>query len=169
MASELGKQLTGEFIGTYLLILTVGFNILSGQSTWAVLSIASVLMVSIYSLASVSGANFNPAVTLALYLTGTEPDVTKVGAQHPLSLVNYGAEPWMALAKEHAVGAAVGLLCSALFYGIFLVTVLVGPESAQRSGAAGGGSEASSEASSSTGGPKQSSKGKRSKKARKGQ
>jgi len=81
MASELGKQCAGEFLGTYLLILTVGFNILSGQgAAWAVLSIASVLMVSIYSLASVSGANFNPAVTLALYLTGTETDVTKVGA-----------------------------------------------------------------------------------------
>jgi len=80
MASELGKQCLGEFIGTYLLILTVGFNILSGQSTWAVLSIASVLMVSIYALASVSGANFNPAVTLTLYLTKTETDVTKVAA-----------------------------------------------------------------------------------------
>jgi len=80
MASELGKQCLGEFVGTYLLILTVGFNVLSGQSTWAVLSIASVLMVSIYALASVSGANFNPAVTLALYLTKTEPDLTKVMA-----------------------------------------------------------------------------------------
>jgi len=80
MASELGKQLLGEAIGTYLLILTVGFNVLSGQSTWAVLSIAAVLMVSIYALASVSGANFNPAVTLTLYLTGVETDVTKVAA-----------------------------------------------------------------------------------------
>jgi len=80
MASELGKQCLGEFIGTYLLILTIGFNILSGQSTWAVLSIASVLMVSIYALASVSGANFNPAVTLTLYLTKTETDITKVAA-----------------------------------------------------------------------------------------
>jgi len=80
MASELGKQCLGEFVGTYLLILTVGFNVLSGQSTWAVLSIASVLMVSIYALASVSGANFNPAVTLALFLNGTETDTTKVAA-----------------------------------------------------------------------------------------
>jgi len=61
-------------------VLTVGFNVLSGQDTWAVLSIASVLMVSIYALASVSGANFNPAVTLTLYLTKTETDITKVGA-----------------------------------------------------------------------------------------
>jgi len=87
MASELGKQCLGEFIGTYLLILTVGFNILSGQTVWAGLSIASVLMVSIYALASVSGANFNPAVTLALYLTKTETDVTKVGAYMATQIV----------------------------------------------------------------------------------
>merc|ERR1719359_1358490 len=77
----------GEFIGTYLLILTVGFNVLSGQSTWAVLSIASVLMVSIYALASVSGANFNPAVTLTLYLTKTETDLTKVLAYMATQIV----------------------------------------------------------------------------------
>jgi aquaporin Z len=73
------KQCLGEFIGTYLLILTIGFNVLSGQSTWAVLSIASVLMVSIYSLAFVSGAAFNPAVCLTLYITG-DMDASKAGA-----------------------------------------------------------------------------------------
>jgi len=82
-----GIQLLGEFVGTYLLILTVGFNVLSGQSTWAVLSIASVLMVSIYALASVCGANFNPAVTLCLYLNKTETDVAKVGAYMATQIV----------------------------------------------------------------------------------
>jgi len=82
-----GIQLLGEFVGTYLLILTVGFNVLSGQSTWAVLSIASVLMVSIYALASVCGANFNPAVTLTLYLTKAETDVAKVGAYMATQIV----------------------------------------------------------------------------------
>jgi len=82
-----GIELLGEFVGTYLLILTVGFNVLSGQSTWAVLSIASVLMVSIYALASVCGANFNPAVTLCLYLNKTETDVAKVGAYMATQIV----------------------------------------------------------------------------------
>merc|ERR1719446_84264 len=62
------KKLTAEFVGTYLLVTTVGMNVLGGGATWAALSIASVLMVSIYALGSVSGANFNPAVTLALYI-----------------------------------------------------------------------------------------------------
>jgi aquaporin Z len=67
------KNVASEFIGTYFLILTVGCNVLGGSGTWAALSIASVLMVMIYSLGSVSGANFNPAVTLSLYLIGVFP------------------------------------------------------------------------------------------------
>jgi len=62
-------ECAAEFIGTYLLILTVGCNVLGGNATWAALSIAAILMVSIYSLGTVSGANFNPAVSFALYLT----------------------------------------------------------------------------------------------------
>lgn len=59
-----------EFLGTYLLVFTVGCNVLHGDPTWAVTSIACVLMVSIWSLGGVSGANFNPAVSLALGLSG---------------------------------------------------------------------------------------------------
>jgi len=72
------KNVASEFIGTYLLVLTVGCNVLGGSGTWAALSIASVLMVSIYALASVSGANFNPAVSLALFLNGSM-DAAKTG------------------------------------------------------------------------------------------
>jgi len=63
-------ECVGEFIGTYLLILTVGCNVLGGNPVMAVLSIASVLMVSIYALAGISGANLNPAVSFALFLAG---------------------------------------------------------------------------------------------------
>jgi len=69
MSAITAKDLTSEFIGTYLLVLTVGCNTVSTASgTWAALSIASVLMVSVYALGSVSGAAFNPAVTLAVFL-----------------------------------------------------------------------------------------------------
>jgi len=58
-----------EFVGTFLLVFTVGCNVLTGSPVWAATSIACVLMVSIYALGGVSGANFNPAVSLALGLS----------------------------------------------------------------------------------------------------
>jgi len=72
------KELLSEFIGTYLLVLTVGCNVLGGSGIMAGLSIASVLMVSVYALGAVSGANFNPAVSLALTMNGNQ-DAAKTG------------------------------------------------------------------------------------------
>lgn len=62
-----------EFVGTWLLVFTVGCNVLSGSPVWAATSIACVLMVSIYALGGVSGANFNPAVSLTLGVAGKLP------------------------------------------------------------------------------------------------
>jgi len=59
-----------EFCGTFMLVLTVGFNVLTGSSVWAVTSIACTLMVMIWALGCVSGANFNPAVSFALGIAG---------------------------------------------------------------------------------------------------
>jgi len=59
-----------EFVGTFLLVFTVVCNVLSGDAVWGGVSIACVLTVSIYALGGISGANFNPAVTLSLVLTG---------------------------------------------------------------------------------------------------
>jgi len=70
MVSKEIKDCIAEFLGTYLLVLTVGSNVLTGSPTWAVLSIAASLMVAIFALASISGANFNPAVSLALFMNG---------------------------------------------------------------------------------------------------
>lgn len=55
-----------EFIGTYLLVFTVGCNVLTGSGVWAGVSIGCVLMVLIYALGGVSGGHFNPAVSLTL-------------------------------------------------------------------------------------------------------
>mmetsp|Transcript_21021 Transcript_21021/g.48255 ORF Transcript_21021/g.48255 Transcript_21021/m.48255 type:complete len:461 (-) Transcript_21021:142-1524(-) len=55
-----------EFIGTFLLVFTVGCNVLSGQPIFGGISIACVLMVMIYALGKSSGGNFNPAVSVAL-------------------------------------------------------------------------------------------------------
>jgi aquaporin Z len=60
-----GAKLASEFVGTFYLVLTVGLNVL-GKSTSPVFSIAASLMCMIYALGRVSGAHFNPAVTLAI-------------------------------------------------------------------------------------------------------
>jgi len=61
----LASELTSEFFGTFMLVLTVGLNVL-GNSPAGAFSIAASLMCMIYALGDVSGANFNPAVTLAI-------------------------------------------------------------------------------------------------------
>lgn len=69
------SHLMSEFLGTFLLTVTVGLNVLSGSRCGA-WSIGAALMCMIYALGDVSGAHFNPAVTLAVVATGRhEQDV----------------------------------------------------------------------------------------------
>ena len=63
--ATLGVKCCSEFIGTFFLVLTVGLNVL-GKSPAGAWSIAASLMCMIYALGAVSGAHFNPAVTLAI-------------------------------------------------------------------------------------------------------
>jgi len=62
---KIGTRMASEFIGTYILVLTVGLNVLAGSQA-AAFSIAAPLMCAIFALGDVSGAHFNPAVTCAL-------------------------------------------------------------------------------------------------------
>jgi len=62
-----------EFIGTYILMVSIGCNsLISNDSPFLGLSIAATLMVMLYAFATVSGSHFNPAVTLAVYLSKPE-------------------------------------------------------------------------------------------------
>src|SRR4029079_9755831 len=58
------KKYITEFIGTLFLVLAVG---LSGGNP---LAIGAALMVMIYAGGHISGAHYNPAITLAVYLRG---------------------------------------------------------------------------------------------------
>ena len=58
-----------EFIGTFFLVLTIGLSVLSG-TPMAPLAIGAMLMVMVYMGGHVSGAHYNPAVTLAVALAG---------------------------------------------------------------------------------------------------
>jgi aquaporin Z len=75
MAKEppMSAKLIAEFTGTFLLIFTIGCNVLSKSGIWAGTSIACVLMVAIFAFGGVSGANFNPAVSVALGINGNLP------------------------------------------------------------------------------------------------
>ena len=69
----MAKYLT-EFIGTFFLVLTIGLTVIEpGAGPLAPLAIGSVLMVMIYAGGHVSGAHYNPAVTLAVWLRGQHP------------------------------------------------------------------------------------------------
>ncbi len=63
------KKYIVEFIGTFFLVLTVGFSVL-GKAELAPLAIGSALMVMVYAGGHISGGHYNPAVTLAVWLRG---------------------------------------------------------------------------------------------------
>ena len=60
-----------EFIGTFFLVLTVGMVVIEpGVGTLAPLAIGSILAIMIYAGGHISGAHYNPAVTLAVWIRG---------------------------------------------------------------------------------------------------
>ena len=63
------KNYLTEFIGTFFLVLTIGFTVTSG-TPMAPLAIGSALMVMVYMGGHISGAHYNPAVTLAIVMRG---------------------------------------------------------------------------------------------------
>lgn len=64
----MNKYLT-EFIGTFFLIFVIGLSV-NLANPFAALAIASILMVMIYMGGNISGAHYNPAVTLAVFIRG---------------------------------------------------------------------------------------------------
>ena len=64
----MGKIVT-EFIGTFFLVLTICLVVPSG-SNLAPIAIGVMLMAMVYMGGHVSGAHYNPAVTLAVFLRG---------------------------------------------------------------------------------------------------
>ncbi len=64
------KYLT-EFIGTFFLVLTIGCTVIPNNSgVIPPLAIGAVLMAMIYGGGHISGAHYNPAVTVAMWIRG---------------------------------------------------------------------------------------------------
>jgi aquaporin Z len=61
------KAYVTEFIGTFFLVLTVG---LAGGAHLGPLAIGGILMAMIFMGGHISGAHYNPAVSLAVFLRG---------------------------------------------------------------------------------------------------
>ncbi|OGW90665.1 MAG: porin [Omnitrophica bacterium RIFCSPHIGHO2_02_FULL_63_14] len=65
------KSLLVECIGTFFLVLVIGLTVIApGAGDLAPLAIGTILMVMVYAGGHVSGAHYNPAVTLAVWLRG---------------------------------------------------------------------------------------------------
>ena len=60
-----------EFIGTFFLVLTIGCTVIPGATgVIPPLAIGAALMVMVFAGGHISGAHFNPAVTLAVFVRG---------------------------------------------------------------------------------------------------
>lgn len=73
----MSRKLVTELIGTFFLVFTVGCTvILSSDATRGIipaLAIGSALMVMVYAGGHISGAHYNPAVSLAVCVRGRLP------------------------------------------------------------------------------------------------
>jgi aquaporin Z len=65
------RKYATEFIGTFFLVLTIGCTgIAAGPGVIPPLAIGAILMVMIYAGGHVSGAHYNPAVSLGVFVRG---------------------------------------------------------------------------------------------------
>lgn len=96
-----------ECLGTFMLVLTVGLNHVMVSPAVGFSSGAAALCM-IYSLASVSGAHFNPAVTLAIVLSGRDKCSAADGAAYIVCQLVGGAVAGALYAQFHAAGPNAG-------------------------------------------------------------
>ena len=65
------KSYIVELIGTFFLVLVIGLTVIEpGAGSLAPLAIGAALMVMVYAGGHISGAHYNPAITLAVWMRG---------------------------------------------------------------------------------------------------
>ncbi|GIJ46204.1 glycerol uptake facilitator protein [Virgisporangium aliadipatigenens] len=72
------RRYAAEFVGTFFLIFTIGITVTSANAL-APIAIGVVLMAMVYAGGHVSGAHFNPAVTVAALVRGAVSPGTAAG------------------------------------------------------------------------------------------
>jgi len=125
------RKLTTEVIGTFFLVLTIGL-VVTAQLPVAPLPIGAVLMVMVYMGGHVSGAHYNPAVTLAVLLrrriTGSEAGayvLAQLAGAVLAALAVYAVTgQTFVVTPAEGTSAAVAILVEALFTFALALVVL---------------------------------------------
>src|SRR3954468_14911567 len=66
------RKLAVEFVGTFFLVFTIGMAVATAGAL-APLAIGAVLMVMVFAGGHISGAHYNPAVSLGVWMRGKCP------------------------------------------------------------------------------------------------
>jgi aquaporin Z len=117
------KNYLTELIGTFFLVLTIGLTVLGGTQ-FAPLAIGASLMVMVYMGGHVSGAHYNPAVTLAVFMRGKLPakEVVPYWIAQLLGAVLAALVAYALLGKTFAPAPAAGAGAMAVLLTEFLYT-----------------------------------------------
>ena len=96
-----------EFIGTFFLVLTIGLSVLA-ELPAAPLAIGASLMVMVYMGGHISGAHYNPAVSLAVWCRGKLPasELAPYIVSQLLGAVAAAGVVWIVLGQSFAPAPA---------------------------------------------------------------
>jgi len=124
------RKLVMEAIGTFFLVFTIGQVVLDpGAGALAPLAIGTALMVFVYAGGHISGAHYNPAVTLAVYLRGKAGRAELLG--YPIVQVLAGLAACLAVGalkgdtQPAAVAPGVGVTLLAEFLFTFALAFVI--------------------------------------------
>jgi aquaporin Z len=127
------RRYVTELIGTFALVFTIGCTVLGNKpGVVAPLAIGGVLMVMVFAGGHVSGAHYNPAVSLAVFIRGRLPlgdllpywAAQLVGGLLGATAARYITDTKGASASFHGRQVGVALLAEFLFTFLLAYVVL---------------------------------------------